>query len=196
MIGGGQVSFIRYYFEKAMRVLLRTTRPSEIDRIMEILAEGRKSLASMGIDQWQGGYPHEDIIKNDIATGVSYVVEEDGSLVATAMIGFTGEKDYDHIEEGAWLTSSTCKNPDYAVVHRVAVSQSFRTRGAASFLLRETEDIVVSSGYGSIRIDTHPGNIPMRSLLEKEGYKQCGIIYIEHAEESTPERIAYEKILH
>ena len=74
---------------------------------MSILADGRASLAALGIDQWQGGYPHRAVIEDDTARGDSYVVEADDRIVATAMIGFSGERDYDRIEEGSWLTSCT-----------------------------------------------------------------------------------------
>ena len=69
---------------------------------MSILADGRASLAALGIDQWQGGYPHRAVIEDDTARGDSYVVEADDRIVATAMIGFSGERDYDRIEEGSW----------------------------------------------------------------------------------------------
>ena len=111
------------------------------------------------------------------------MVEADDRIVATAMIGFSGERDYDRIEEGSWLTSCTSERPCYGVVHRVAVASDGKNRGAATFLL------------ASVRIDTHPGNAPMRKLLAKAGYEQCGIIYIAHAEGGTPERIAYERFV-
>ena len=85
---------------------------------MSILADGRASLAALGIDQWQGGYPHRAVIEDDTARGDSYVVEADDRIVATAMIGFSGERDYDRIEEGSWLTSCTSERPCYGVVHR------------------------------------------------------------------------------
>ena len=78
---------------------------------MSILADGRASLAALGIDQWQGGYPHRAVIEDDTARGDSYVVEADDRIVATAMIGFSGERDYDRIEEGSWLTSCTSERP-------------------------------------------------------------------------------------
>lgn len=84
---------------------------------MSILADGRASLAALGIDQWQGGYPHRAVIEDDTARGDSYVVEADDRIVATAMIGFSGERDYDRIEEGSWLTSCTSERPCYGVVH-------------------------------------------------------------------------------
>lgn len=174
----------------------RRTREGDIDSIMGILADGRASLAALGIDQWQGGYPHRGVIEADVARGDSYLVEgEEGRVVATAMVGFAGERDYDRIERGSWLTACTSADPCYGVVHRVAVSSACRGRGAASFLLERAEGLARERGCSSVRVDTHPGNAPMRRLLEKRGYSECGVIYIAHAEEATPDRIAYEKLV-
>ena len=41
----------------------------------------------------------------------------------------------------------------------------------------------------NIRIDTHRDNVIMRHLLEKHGFKYCGIIYLENGDE----RLAYQK---
>ena len=145
----------------------RRTCACDIDRIMSILADGRASLAALGIDQWQGGYPHRAVIEDDTARGDSYVVEADDRIVATAMIGFSGERDYDRIEEGSWLTSCTSERPCYGVVHRVAVASDGKNRGAATFLLARAEELARANGSASVRIDTHPGNAPMRKLLAK-----------------------------
>ena len=134
---------------------------------MSILADGRASLAALGIDQWQGGYPHRAVIEDDTARGDSYVAEADDRIVATAMIGFSGERDYDRIEEGSWLTSCTSERPCYGVVHRVAVASDGKNRGAATFLLARAEELARANGSASVRIDTHPGNAPMRKLLAR-----------------------------
>ena len=163
---------------------------------MSIIVECRSSIAALGIDQWQGGYPHRGVIEGDVLAGDSYLVEDDaGRVVATAMVGFAGERDYDRIERGAWLTSCTSDDPCYGVVHRVAVSTNCRGRGAASFLLERAEELARERRRASVRVDTHPGNAPMRRLLEKCGYTECGTIYIAHAEEASPDRIAYEKLV-
>lgn len=176
-------------------MILRPTRSSEIDRVMQILSDGRASIAALGIDQWQGGYPFRATIEEDVATGKSRVVEsEEGLLLATAMIDFEGDVTYDNIE-GAWLTSSTSDKPAYACVHRLAVAAESKGKGAAKFLLAEACAAAERAGLESVRIDTHPGNVPMRSLLEACGFKLCGIILITHTDEDTPERVAYEKRL-
>lgn len=174
----------------------RRTTETDIDQIMDILTGARKALRALGIDQWQGGYPHREAIEDDVLRGNSYVVfDEGGRIVATGMVGFDGERDYDHIEQGAWLTQSLSDDPCYAVIHRVAVDASCKGRGAASFLLDCAERMTRDHGCTSVRIDTHPGNVPMRNLLVKGGFTECGTIYIAHAGSAMPNRVAYERFV-
>ena len=63
--------------------------------------QGRVSVVSESISG-KGAYPTQQIVRDDIEAGHSYVLEEDGVVVATTVIGFTGEPVYDAIE-GAWL---------------------------------------------------------------------------------------------
>lgn len=166
----------------------------DIDRIMEILTDGKHSLGLLNIDQWQGDYPKREIVQSDVDQGASFVVEDNDHIIGTAMTSYNGESIYDTIQ-GSWLTSSTSQDPRYVVIHRVAVARDSLGRGVARFLLSEAEAAARKLGCESVRIDTHEGNTPMRSLLTKLGYSECGIVLIEHAEEATPERVAYEKIL-
>ena len=166
---------------------LRKTEVHEIDRVMEILLDGKAALATLGIDQWQGeGYPARDIVEQDVREGVSYV--------ATCMLSFSGEDDYDEIE-GEWLTEGDSSNPAYAVVHRVAVAADSVGKGAARLMLGNAQTLAHEGGAQSLRVDTHPGNVPMLSLLRSSGFTECGIIRIKHAGGLTPERVAFEKLL-
>lgn len=175
-------------------MILRPTCPFELDRVMQVLDDGRTSIGLLGIDQWQAGYPFRESIEADVQTGKSYVVEHDGSIIATAMIDFDGEPTYDEIE-GAWASPGTSVNPDYGCVHRVAVALEGRGKGAAKFILSEAANMARGMGKKGLRIDTHPGNTPMRSLMDSCGFQYRGVIYISHAGEGTPERVAYEKLL-
>lgn len=198
LIATSRQAQVRQYDREGNKTLVkfRKTKESDLDRVMNILADGRASLAALGIDQWQGGYPHRGVIEADVARGESFVAVDDNAVVfATTMIGLAGEPIYDTIEGGLWLTSSMSHSPRYGVIHRVAVSASQKGQGAGTFLLASAERITSAQGYESVRVDTHPGNLPMQRLLEKQGYTRCGIVHIVHAEKGTPERIAYEKVL-
>lgn len=177
-------------------MILRKTDEHEIDRVMEILLDGKASLATLGIDQWQGShYPARNIIERDVEAGTSYVIQDrEDHVAATCMISFSGEPDYDKID-GAWLTECSSEAPSYAVVHRVAVAADSVGKGAARFMLGRATDIARQGGAESLRVDTHPGNLPMLSLIRSCGFTECGTIYIKHADGGIPDRIAFEKLV-
>lgn len=175
---------------------IRKTSLSDTEDILRILSDASASLKALGLDQWQNGYPGRKELEADIARGESYVViNEEGNVIASGMISMAGEPDYDTITEGSWLTESSSDHPTYAVVHRLAVSRTAKKRGVASFFFAEAEHKARLAGMKSMRIDTHEGNTPMRSLLTKCGFHECGIIILRNCEEGRPERIAYEKVL-
>ena len=100
---------------------IRVATLNDIDRIMDILAEARKSIAMLGIDQWQYGYPTREIILDDIKKQRSFVLEDGGELYATFALIFDGEVTYNKIYAGAWLT-----NTPYLALHRIAISVARR----------------------------------------------------------------------
>ena len=52
-----------------------------------------------------------------------------------------------------------------------------------------------AGGFVSIRIDTHPGNIPMRRMLEKNGFVHCGSVYLLGGPDNGALRVGYERLL-
>ena len=74
-------------------------------------------------------------------------------------------------------------------MHRVAVSSDARRTGAASELMQFAAEYARDAGLGSVRIDTHEGNIRMRGMLEKNGFSLCGVICLKNGDP----RVAYEK---
>ena len=166
---------------------IRISRKSDIDRIMTIIADARQSLGQLGIDQWQYGYPSRDIIKDDIVKGQSYVVcdELDGqeTICAVFTILRTTEPTYNEIYEGEWITSGS-----YYALHRIAISGKYRYKGLGKHIIDYIKSECRENNVESIRVDTHKGNIPMRKMLEKNGFEYCGIIYLTDGQE----RVAYE----
>lgn len=173
-----------------MSVNIRKSTKQDIDRIMIILAEARQKMGQLGIDQWQYGYPSRDIIKDDVALGMSYAIREsdDGEVLGTFFVEERGEPTYDKIYEGEWLTGDEAK---YIAIHRVAVCNAKRGSGLANEIVKFAEEKCREAAVGSIRIDTHRGNLPMRRFLEKNGFVLCGVIYLGTGEE----RVAYEKLV-
>lgn len=168
---------------------IRKTVSCDIDDIMPILEEARQTIASLGIDQWQDGYPNREVISEDVRLERSYVLVKDGAIIGTFALIEDGEPLYDKIENGHWISGDDSR--DYNAVHRVAIAVSARGSGAASKMLEFVFDMTKISKKGSVRIDTHEGNLVMRRMLEKNGFTPCGIIHLENGDP----RIAYERFV-
>ena len=80
--------------------------------------------------------------------------------------------------EGKWMYDSSCCR-----IHRIAVKEHNRGYASACFHYAYLQN-------RHIRIDTHEKNLPMRKLLEKEGFTYCGKIVVEDGNV----RLAYEKV--
>ena len=168
-------------------MIFRNSEKKDVKKIMTIINEAKEYFKNNGIDQWQDGYPNEEVILNDIKNNESYVLcNENEEVVATCVISFRGEKNYNIIENGAWKS-----NFQYAVIHRVAIENKLKGKGFSSILIKEAEKICVNKNIKSIRIDTQRDNKSMQKLIFKNNFEYCGIIYIEDGSE----RFAYEKIL-
>lgn len=169
---------------------IRKTNVRDLDTVMEILNEARRTIAALGINQWQDGYPTPEVISDDIARGRSRVMLRNGEIIGTFAVLDDGEPTYDRIFDGHWLTGDDNRN--YVAVHRVAISVKSRGSGASGELVNYVCKTAAELGMASVRIDTHEGNAVMRRMLEKNGFIHCGTIYLENGDP----RVAYEKTVH
>lgn len=152
----------------------------DIDEIMNIYASAREFMRASGNpNQWGDGYPSRELIKADIESGLSYIVEDEGEIIACFFFKVGEDPTYVRIYEGEWIEGG-----EYGVIHRIAVK--YNGRGIIARVFEFCSEI-----SRSIRIDTHRDNIPMQRALEKNGFTRCGIIYLP----SRDERIAYQRIL-
>ena len=174
-------------------MLIRVTTPADVPAVMTIIEEARRTIAALGIDQWQNGSPNEAMILADVQAGQSRVALVDGEVVGTFALIENGEPVYAVIENGGWQTPDrdTAGEWSYLAIHRVAISVSHRGSGISTAVIRHAEDIARSMGRRSLRIDTHEGNVVMRRMLERHGFIPCGIIHLENGDP----RVAYEKII-
>jgi len=149
---------------------VRHARAEELGQIMQIYARARKFMAEHGNPhQWGGSnWPPEELIAADIEKGKSYVAEKDGEIAAVFFMdrGYQVEPGYTDVKGVKWNGPET-----YGVVHRIASSGRFK--GAGEFCLRWAV-----KECGTLRIDTHPDNYVMRSLLTKLGFKETGTVYV------------------
>lgn len=163
---------------------IRLSQPKDLPTLMAIFREAQETIATLGIDQWQNGYPSSQIIAEDIAQNRSYVVEQEGAVLGTFVLVDT-EPTYVQIHDGQWLENT------YLAIHRVAVPVAYRGTGICDAIIGYAEKCAKKQGKSSLRIDTHRGNIPMRRMLQKQGFTYRGVIFLS---DGSP-RVAYEKCM-
>ncbi len=163
---------------------IRKTEEQDLGRMLEIYAYARSFMAEHGNpNQWgPTNWPPEELLRNDIRSGNSYVCTNDeGKVVGTFcfLYGRDIEPTYRVITDGAWIGDE-----NYGVVHRVASDGS--ERGIGTFCINWAFE-----QCGHLRIDTHTDNTVMQDLLKHLGFTHCGTIYV--VEDPYP-RMAFEKI--
>ena len=159
-------------------MIIRKTTYADVDAIVEIYENAKIFMRENGnYDQWNLGYPDKSTVLEDIESGVGYVCEEDGEILATFMFKIGEDKTYKIMYEGEWKNDAP-----YAAVHRVAVKR--HGGGIVDFCLNECFKM-----FPNLKMDTHRDNIPMQRVLLRNGFVYCGIIHIETGDE----RMAYQK---
>lgn len=166
------------------KMRIRKSETADIPRMMEIYGRARAFMAAHGNPtQWgPTNWPPEELIREDIARGNSYVcLNGAGRIVGTFFFvqGEDIEPTYRVITDGNWIGEGP-----YGVVHRIASDGS--EKGVGAFCINWAFE-----QCGHLRMDTHGDNTVMQRLLEKLGFRHCGTIYV--TEDPYP-RLAYEKL--
>lgn len=164
-------------------MIFRKATTADIDTIERMIKAASGRLGAAGIDQWQRGYPNRNSIEKDVEADVGMVLALGNEILAYGAVIFTGEPAYNDLTGGKWLTDG-----QYAVVHRLCVSEIFVGMGFAKQFMSAAE-AMAAERVKSFRIDTHPDNKIMQNLVERMGFTYCGDVVIESR------RLAYEKII-
>lgn len=153
----------------------------ELKQIIEIYQIAREFMKNNGNPtQWADSYPSKELIIKDIEKNQLYVGVDKNNCIHYVFTFFIGhEEHYDKIEDGRWLN-----NDVYGVMHRIA------SDGKIKGVFQSCADYCKEQ-INNIRIDTHKDNKKMQHVIEQNGFKRCGIIYVEDG----AERIAYQYVI-
>ena len=161
-------------------MIVRKTTFDDLNEILDIYKYAREQMKLNGNpNQWKNNRPAPETIKKDITNGNSYVIEDNNEIYGVFAFIIGNDPTYEIIENGKWLNDD-----EYGTIHRIA------SNGKSKGILEECLSFCETK-VGNIRIDTHEDNKIMQHLVEKLGFKKCGIIYTD---DGTP-RLAYQKIV-
>ena len=157
---------------------IRYARTDDLPTILESYAQARAFMRETGnLTQWQGGFPPRSLLESDIAQNKLYVCVSDGKIACVFYYAVEPDPTYQKIYNGAWKNDAP-----YGVIHRLGVGA--HRGGVCSFCLAWCWQ-----QHPNLRADTHRINLPMQGCLAKNGFHQCGIIYLADG----GERLAYHK---
>ena len=159
-------------------VSIRHTRVEDMPRLQALFSHARSFMLETGNpSQWTAAYPSEELLRKDIGSRDSYVVEDEKqTVIATFVLRCGIDPTYDVIYEGRWLNDAP-----YATIHRIA------SDGTRKGILHLAMQFALLD-YRNIRIDTHRDNQVMRNAITKEGFVYCGVIHCWNGDE----RVAYQ----
>lgn len=158
---------------------VRNADVSDLQRILQIYEQARSYMAANGNpSQWGESYPPLALLEQDIEDRQLFVIEDSGRVHGVFAFIIGEDESYRVIGQGRWLSDSL-----YGTIHRIAGDGEVHgiMNAAVAFCLGK---------INHLRIDTHEDNKTMRRLIQRCGFNQCGIIFVE---DGTP-RIAYERL--
>ena len=186
-----EIKYERLPEKMKLRFDPRRSTAEDIPGVMEIVRQAQRYLRESGTDQWQDGYPNEDVLRSDVERGRGWVFECEGRIAGYVCISMDVEASYVHID-GRWLT----EGDNYAVVHRSMVGDDFRGSRLAAEMFSLAFDLAAGLGKQSVRVDTHRDNKAMNRLAQKLGFTFCGEVDVSLMDPGRdPRRNAYEKLI-
>ena len=166
----------------------RLSTEADVDNIMLTIRQARNYLKKHRVDQWQGDYPAEENVREDISNGDSYVMIYGGRVAGFFCLTDRPEPSYDALTDGKWYGGGL-----YCTLHRSAVMAEYRGSGMADRMIAAAEEVARAKGAGTLRADTHRHNEAMKALLRRCGFTYRGNILVSSEPGHDPRRQGFEK---
>ena len=146
---------------------LRNATEADFEEIQRIYEYAQDYMIRSGNPiQWGHFYPSAGLIRSDLQKKVCKVIYDETGIHGVFALFEGAEPTYAHIEEGEWLNDEP-----YVTIHRLAGD------GRVHGLFQCAADHCKSISP-NVRVDTHANNTTMQRLIEKNGFKKCGIIHV------------------
>lgn len=151
---------------RAADIKIRKSSVDDLSRMTDIYTCARKFMKEAGNStQWGDGYPNVELLRDDIGSGISYVIEVDRRIVGTFVFIIGKDPTYAEIQ-GEWLDDEP-----YGTIHRLASDGT--VKGIADACLAYCCGII-----SNIRVDTHKMNRVMLKWIARSGFRYCGVIHV------------------
>lgn len=164
---------------------IRRAQIEEAGEIMNLISKCVQVMQAGGSDQWDEKYPNREVITEDIHNGTLFVCIDNEAVAGIIVLDENQAEQYRTIE---WSQEQGTQ----LIMHRLAVHPEIQGKGIARKLIAFAEELAISSGYSSIRLDTYAKNAKALKLYPSLGYTQRGEIHFPGRTAMFP---VFEKVL-
>lgn len=148
---------------------LRQAEMADLEKTWALYSSAVDHLARSGIDQWDALYPDAGTIREDIACGSMYLLEDKDALLSAVVLSAHQEAEYAAI---AWLYDGGT----VLTVHRLCVSPARQGLGIGKLTMQLLEELARQKGCEALRLDAFCLNPAANSLYEGLGYRKAGSV--------------------
>ena len=148
--------------------MIRRATEADLPEMRRVFDAARAYMAAQGNpNQWEPGYPTDEVLRGDMARGGLHVLADDTGIYGAF----------------AFLTGD---DRPYATIHRVASDGTHRG------VFAEVMAFAMAM-QPHLRIDTHALNLPMQRQIERFGFRYCGVIQCRNGARMAFERVPEKK---
>lgn len=152
---------------------IRKAKPADIDDIVKIyekiLDEEEKGLTTIG---WiRNIYPTRKTAEDALVRNDLFVMTDANKVVAAAVIN---QIQVDEYKYAAWKHSA--KDNEVMVLHGLVVDPHQKSKGYGRAFVAFYENYAKEHGCMALRMDTNARNARARSLYQKLGYEEIGMV--------------------
>lgn len=166
--------------------MIRKATATDLDSIKSLTEACATAMRENGIFQWNEYYPSREKLRQDIEREELFVLQEEEEILGIVVLTPEMDEEYVPIK---WLAPGG----NNLYIHRLATRPSVWGSGYGQKLMDFAENLAVSQGYQSVRLDTFSQNRRNQRFYERRGYKRLGNIYFP--KQSDHPFYCYEKLL-
>lgn len=147
-------------------MIIRHTQTQDMAAVLDIYAAARAYQREiLHLNQWRDDYPNEISLRQDMDEQGSYVVEDEGEIVATFFLQEGPDETY------LALMGATPNLDDLVTIHRIGVKHAGKGYGRRIMQW-------ITQHHRQVMIDTHAQNSVMLKLIEDFSFNYLGIVQV------------------
>lgn len=156
--------------------MIRRAEASDLPAVTAIYeAIHDREEAGLTATGWRRGvYPTADTAREAIGAGELYVLESEGTIVASGKINREQMPAYAQVD---WRYPAL--DDRVLVLHTLTVDPAMQGRGCARAFLAFYEAMARSLNCAALRIDTNAKNAAARAMYARHGFIESGVIPCE-----------------